>query len=162
MKNLLKLLRENSRLTNSELSAMLGISETEVAGEIARLEKEGIILGYTAIVNEEKLGEMLGESFVTALIEVKVSPKTELGYNEMAAKIAECPEVETAHLISGAYDISVTVKCRNVREVGLFVSERLAPLDGVLSVATHFVMERYKEKGVLFRPDADERELISP
>jgi len=158
MEKLLKLLRGNARFTNAELSAMLGISESEVAAEITRLEQEGIILGYTAIVNEEKLGE----NTVTALIEVKVSPKTELGYNEMAERIAECPEVETAHLISGAYDMSVTVKCRNVREVGMFVSERLAPLDGVLSVATHFVMERYKEKGVSFKTARDERELIAP
>lgn len=158
MEKLIELLRQNARLTDAQLAVMLGITEREVADEIARLEQSGVIPGYTAIVNEDKLGG----NFVTALIEVKVSPKTELGYNEMAEKIAQCPEVETAHLISGAYDLAITVKCRNVREVGLFVSERLAPLDGVLSVATHFVMERYKEKGVLFNNSRDERELIAP
>jgi len=158
MEKLIKLLRENARFTNSELASMLGVTEKEVADEISKFEKIGIILGYTAIINEEKLND----NYVTALIEVKVSPKTELGYNEMAQRIADCPEVETVHLISGAYDLSVTVKCRSVREVGLFVSERLAPLDGVLSVATHFVMERYKEKGVSFNTVRDERELISP
>jgi len=158
MKNLLKLLRENSRLTNSELSAMLGISEAEVAGEIARLEKEGIILGYTAIVNEEKLDD----NSVTALMEVRVSPQAEKGYDIVAKEIAEFDEVDTAHLISGSYDIAVTVKGRNVREVGLFVADRLAKLDGVLSVATHFVMERYKEKGVMYNNAPDERVMVSP
>jgi len=158
MEKLINLLRRNARLTDAELAAMLGITEKEVTDEIARLENDGIILGYTAIINEEKLDE----NTVTALIEVRVSPKAELGYNEIAEIIASFGEVETAHLISGAYDISVIVKCRNVREAGLFVSERLAPLDGVLSVATHFVMERYKEKGVLFNNSRDERELIAP
>jgi len=159
MKKLVKLLRENARLSNSELSVMLGISEKEVAEKIAQLENDGTIIGYSAIINEEEFDK----NCVTAFIELKVSPQVQCGYDDIAAMIAQHPEVDNVYLMSGSFDLSVTVRGTNLREVALFVSDRLAPIDGVLSTTTHFILRRYKEKGVHFANTyADERSLISP
>jgi len=159
MKKLVKLLRENARLSNSELSVMLGISEKEVAEKIAQLENDGTIIGYSAIINEEEFDK----NCVTAFIELKVSPQVQCGYDDIAAMIAQHPEVDNVYLMSGSFDLSVTVRGTNLREVALFVSDRLAPIDGVQATTTHFILRRYKEKGVHFANTyADERSLISP
>lgn len=159
MKKLVDLLRENARLTNEQLAAILGTTEEEVAKEIKRLEEDGIIIGYSAIINEEELDK----NAVTAFIEVKVSPQVECGYDDIARAIAQFDEVDTVHLMSGSFDLSVTLRGNNLREVALFVNERLATLDGVLSTTTHFILQRYKEKGVNFAAEeADERSLVSP
>jgi DNA-binding Lrp family transcriptional regulator len=151
---LVKLLRENARLTDAELAAMLDIPEKEVAGEIARLEREGIIAGYTAIINEEKFDT----NTVTAFVELKVSLTAEYGYSKIAETIAKFDEVDTIQLISGDYDLAVTIKGGNLRDVAEFVQKRLASLEEVKSTATHFVLERFKEKGELFENGfADER-----
>lgn len=159
MKKLVKLLRENARLSNEELAVMLGISEKEVTEKIAQLENDGTIIGYSAIINEEEFDK----NCVTAFIELKVSPQVQCGYDDIAAMIAQHPEVDNVYLMSGSFDLSVTVRGTNLREVALFVSDRLAPIDGVLSTTTHFILRRYKEKGVHFANTyADERSLISP
>ncbi|MCM1299295.1 MAG: Lrp/AsnC family transcriptional regulator [Firmicutes bacterium] len=159
MKTLVDLLRENARLSNEQLATILGISPETVAAQIKRLEDDGMIIGYSAIINEEKLDK----NSVTALIELKVSPKVECGYDDVAKIIAQYDEVDTVQLMSGSFDLAVIIKGTNLRDVALFVSDRLATLDGVLSTTTHFILQRYKEKGVNFAgEEADERSLVSP
>ena len=159
MKKIVDLLRENARLTNEQLAVILETTEEEVAKEIKQLEENGTIIGYSAIINEEQLDK----NAVTAFIEVKVSPQVECGYDDITKAIAQYDEVDTVQLMSGSFDLSVTLRGNNLREVALFVNERLATLDGVLSTTTHFILQRYKEKGVNFAADeADERSLVSP
>ena len=159
MKTLVDLLRENARLSNEQLATILGISPEMVAAQIKKLEDDGMIIGYSAIINEEELDK----NSVTALIELKVSPKVECGYDDVAKIIAQYEEVDTVQLMSGSFDLAVIIKGTNLRDVALFVSDRLATLDGVLSTTTHFILQRYKEKGVNFAgEEADERSLVSP
>lgn len=159
MKTLVDLLRENARLSNEQLGAILGVSPEAVAAEIKRLEEQGIIIGYSAIINEEKYDK----NAVTALIELRVSPQVECGYDDVAKVIAQYEEVDTVQLMSGGFDLAVIIRGKSLRDIALFVSERLATLDGVLSTTTHFMLQRYKEKGVNFSgEEADERSLVSP
>lgn len=156
---LLELLRENARLSNAELATMLGVTEAEVAAKIAQLEDEGIIIGYSAIINEEKVDE----TGVTAIIELKITPMKGRGFDDLAHTIMKYDEVDTVTLLSGANDLSVTITGTSLRTVALFVSERLSTLEGVLSTTTHFVLRRYKEKKHVFSEDSsDERSLVSP
>jgi len=156
---LLDLLRQNARLSNAELAVMLGESEAEVKAQIAALEREGIIMGYSAIINEEKADE----NGVTAIIEIKITPMKDMGFDDLAHTIMSYEEVDTVFLLSGAYDLSVTITGTSLRKVALFVSERLAVLDGVLSTTTHFVLRRYKEKNHVFNEDSfDDRDMVSP
>ncbi|MCH5205717.1 MAG: Lrp/AsnC family transcriptional regulator [Oscillospiraceae bacterium] len=156
---LLDLLRQNARLSNAELAVMLGDSEENVAAEIARLEREGIIMGYSAIIDEEKADE----NGVTAIIEIKITPIKDRGFDDLAHTIMGYEEVDSVFLLSGAYDLSVTISGTSLRNVALFVSERLAVLDGVLSTTTHFILRRYKEKNHVFNEDSfDERSMVSP
>ena len=159
MKTLVDLLRENARMSNEQLATVLGITADEVARQIKQLEDDGMIIGYSAIINEEKLNK----NAVTAFIELKVSPEVECGYDDVAQIIAQYEEVDTVQLMSGSFDLAVIIRGTNLREVAMFVSDRLATLDGVLSTTTHFILERYKEKGVNFAGEsADERSLVSP
>lgn len=156
---LLDLLRQNARLSNSEIAAMLGETEENVAKEIARLEHDGIIMGYSAIINEEKVDN----TGVTAVIELNITPIKDRGFDDLAHTIMAFEEVDSVFLMSGSYDLSVTISGTSLRNVALFVSERLAVLDGVLSTATHFILRRYKEKNHIFREDDfDERSMVSP
>ncbi len=156
---LLDLLRQNARLSNSEIAAMLGETEENVAKEIARLEHDGIIMGYSAIINEEKVDD----TGVTAVIELNITPIKDRGFDDLAHTIMAFEEVDSVFLMSGSYDLSVTISGTSLRNVALFVSERLAVLDGVLSTATHFILRRYKEKNHIFREDDfDERSMVSP
>ncbi len=156
---LLDLLRQNARLSNAELAVMLGESEAEVKSQIDALERDGIIMGYSAIVNEEKADE----NGVTAIIEIKITPMKDMGFDDLAHTIMSYEEVDTVFLLSGAYDLSVTITGTSLRKVALFVSERLAVLDGVLSTTTHFVLRRYKEKNHVFNEDSfDDRDMVSP
>ena len=158
MKTLIDLLRENARMSDEQLATILGITAEEVARQIKQLEDDGIIIGYSAIINEEKLNN----NAVTAFIELKVTPEVKRGYDDVAQIIAQYEEVDTVQLMSGGFDLAVIIKGANLREVAMFVSDRLATLDGVLSTATHFILQRYKEKGVNFAGEsADERSLIS-
>ncbi|MDR2559352.1 MAG: Lrp/AsnC family transcriptional regulator [Oscillospiraceae bacterium] len=154
---ILHILRGNARLTDEQIAAMLGVTAGEVSAEIAALEAEGILIGFSAIINEEKYDK----NAVTAIVELKVAPQVEKGYNAIANKIAQSREVISVQLMSGDYDLAVTVKGENLRDVAAFVSDHLAVLDGVLSTSTQFILQRFKEKEALFPAD-DERSLVSP
>lgn len=159
VEKLLNILRRNARLSNADIAAMLGASESEVAEEISGLEQSGIIMGYSAIINEEKVDE----NGVTAIIELKITPIKDRGFDDLAHTIMEYEEVDSVFLLSGANDLSVTISGSSLRNVALFVSERLAVLDGVLSTTTHFILRRYKEKHHVFNEDSfDERSMVSP
>lgn len=156
---LIALLRRNARMSDAELAVMLGTSEEAVTAEIQKLEKEGVIKGYSAIVDEERVDKEM----VTAVIELRVTPKRDCGYEEIAHTIMQYDEVESVELMAGAYDFSVTVKGMNVKEISMFVSQRLAPLAGVMSTATYFVLKKYKENGILIEgEEKDERGYYFP
>lgn len=156
---LLDVLRQNARLSNSEIAAMLGETEQAVADEITRLEREGIIMGYAAIIDEEKADD----NAVTAMIELKMTPIKDRGFDDLAHTIMSYEEIDSVFLLSGPYDLMVTISGTSLRNVALFVSERLAVLDGVISTTTHFILRRYKEKHHVFNEELyDERDMISP
>ena len=158
MEKLINLIENNARLSNSELSAMLGISEQEVAEKISKLEDDGIIRGYTTLINWDKLDAQ----HVTALIEIRVMPKLGLGFDEIANRITQIKEVESVYLMSGAYDLAVTVKGKTFQEIAMFVAKRLSPLDSVVSTTTHFILRRYKDDGIELDPsNGDDRGTIS-
>ena len=144
---LLELLQQNARLTNAELAVMLDTTEAEVADAIRALENDGVIKGYSAIVDDE----LANKAMVTAIIELRVTPQRDSGYEEIAHTIMQYDEVESIALMAGAYDLSVTVRGTNVKDVSMFVSQRLATLAGVLSTATYFVLKKYKEKVSLLK-----------
>ena len=151
---LLKLLAKDSRTTPETLATMLGKSEEEIKREIAELERAGIIRGYKAVIDWEKLDR----ANVSAIIELKVTPKATLGFEDVAAKIMKYPEVETVYLMSGVYDLNVVVKGKTLQQVANFVAKELSTLESVTSTATHFVLRRYKEMDVeLLGTGKDER-----
>ena len=159
MDPLLKLLCENAALKPAQLGAMLNVSEAEVSAKIKAYEADQVILGYRTILNEEKLGVDL----VRAVIEVKITPEREGGFNRLAERIARYSEVKSCYLMSGGYDLLVIVEGTNLREVATFVSEKLATIQGVVSTATHFMLKPYKEQGVLMsREQNEERLAVSP
>ncbi|MEG1427824.1 MAG: Lrp/AsnC family transcriptional regulator, partial [Oscillospiraceae bacterium] len=139
MKNterLLKLLQGDAKLNAAQIATMLGEPVGEVEKEIEKLEKDGIIMGYRTIINWEKTDARIA----SALIEVRVTPQRDTGFDEIAKRIMEFPEVESVYLMSGGYDLSVKVNAPTMSEVAMFVSKRLAPIGGILSTATHFVL----------------------
>lgn len=159
MDSLLKLLRSNSRLTDKELAVMLDTTPEEIARRIADYEQKGVIKGYSAIINDEKADK----NAVTAFIEVKVTPKADFGFDELAREIMSYDEVESVTLMSGSFDLAITLSGTDYKEIALFVARKLAAIDGVISTATHFVLKRYKEKGFLIADEAeDERGFVSP
>lgn len=154
MDKLLSLLKTNARLSNQELAAMLGTTADEVDDRIKELERKGIIKGYTAIVDEE----LTQNDGIAAYIELSVTPKAQVGYDDIARLIASYPEVESISLMSGGYDLAVTLRCKNIKDASLFVAQRLATIDGVISTSTHFFLQKYKENGImLVDPMPDER-----
>lgn len=154
MDQLLSLLNENARFSVKQLAAMLGTTTEEVEAKIAAYEKQGVIRGYKVLMDHEKLEKQT----VQAIIEVKVSPKRDLGFEDIARRIMAYSEVDTVYLMSGGYDLLVILECDTFKDIALFVQQRLAALDSVLSTATHFVLVRYKEKGVnLTDEESDDR-----
>ena len=154
MDRLLSLLNENARFSSKQLSVMLDMTPDEIEKKISAYEKQGIIRGYKVLLDHEKLNE----ETVQAIIEVKVSPKRDLGFEDIAKRIMAYSEVDTVYLMSGGYDLLVILECRTFKDIAMFVQQRLAALDSVLSTATHFVLVRYKEKGVILSgEDSDER-----
>lgn len=145
MDPLIELLMNNARLTTAELAARLDLGEEEVEKRIAGFEGDGAILGYHAVVDPENCGD----GNVSALIEVKLSPEREGGFDRLAERIAKFEQVVSCYLMSGGYDLAVFVEGRDLRDVASFVSERLSTLDGVLSTATHFRLKIYKQNGFL-------------
>ena len=159
MDTLLKLLQANAALKPAQLAAMLHSTEADVASKIKAYEADEIILGYRTILNEEKLGV---ES-VRAVIEVKITPEREGGFNRLAGRIAKYDEVRSCYLMSGGYDLLVVVQGDSLRDVASFVSEKLATIQGVVSTATHFMLKPYKEQGILMnREPKEERLAVSP
>ena len=156
---LLSLIEKNSRMGLDELSVLLGVKEIEVAQELAKLEEEGIICGYHTLINWDKTSI----EKVTALIEVKVTPQRGQGFDRIAERVYNYPEVKSVYLISGGYDLLVTLEEKTLKEIASFVSDKLSTLDSVLSTATHFILKKYKDHGTIFdKKREDEREVICP
>ena len=158
MKNeIIRILQQNARISDAALGEMLGITAEEAAAEIKKLEESGVIKGYSVIVDEEKYDK----SIVYATIELKVTPQRECGFDDIAKTIGMYDGVESvSRRSSGAYDRAVEVKGNDLRDVAFFVSERLATIDGILSTSTHFILKKYKEKGIFIdNEEPDERGL---
>jgi DNA-binding Lrp family transcriptional regulator len=141
---ILKLLARNARFTSEEIATMLDITAAEVESNIKELEKDGLLKGYKAVIDWEKMDG----AYVSAIIELNVVPKAGLGFEEVAKKIMAFREVESVYLMSGVYDLNVVVKGKTLRDVAAFVAKELATIDSVTSTTTHFVMRRYKEMDV--------------
>lgn len=158
-KEILELIETDSKLSAEQMAIMLGVEQEEVEKQIAAMEEEGIILQYSTLINWEKLER---ES-ISALIDVKVIPQRDVGFDEIAERIYLYPEVRSVMLMSGMYDLSVEVTGKSMKEVALFVSQRLATLEQVQSTMTHFVLKKYKEKGVILEDrEHDHRQVITP
>ncbi len=159
MDPLLNLLQHDALASRADLAAQLDTSVEEVERRIAAFEAEGVIVGYQTIIDSEKAGDQ----FVTAVIEVKITPEREGGFDRMAERIGKFREVRSCYLMSGGYDLLVFVEGKTLREVASFVSEKLSPLGGVISTATHFRLKAYKENGVLLAGgEKVERLAVSP
>lgn len=159
MDALLELLQQDARLTTAQLAERLGRSESEIVAMIAGLQEKGAILGYHAVVDPERAGQR----HVSALIEVKLTPERDGGFDRLAERIARFDQVRSCYLMSGGYDLAVFVEGEDLREVARFVSERLSTLDGVISTATHFQLKVYKQSGFTAgESHADERLAVTP
>lgn len=159
MKELLELLEQNNTLTTKQLATILSKSEEEVAAIIAKLEEEKVIVKYQTIINWEKAGV----DIVTAIIEVRITPQREVGFDAIAERIYRFPEVRSLYLMSGAYDLQVIVEGNTLKEVADFVSTKLATIDGVVSTTSHFMLKKYKEDGVIIEDqEEDHRLAVSP
>ena len=157
MEKLLNLLSENARLSAAQLAVMLGRTEKEVKDQIEAYEKEGVIKGYRALINWEKVDS----NKATALIELKVAPKRDRGFDEIADRVMQFEEVESVYLMSGGYDLAVVVHGKSMQEIAMFVVRRLSTLDSVLSTATHFILTRYKDGGVILNSEEENDERRS-
>ena len=153
-KDILNILTEDARISADKIAAMLSVDVVQVKACIADMEKSGLLVKYTAIINSEKTENTM----VEALIEVKVTPKKKEGFDGIAKQIAAFPEVKAVYLMSGAYDLAVFIEDKTLQQVARFVSERISTFDGVISTATHFILKKYKIEGVLTeKEDADYR-----
>ncbi len=156
---ILKTIEKNSRISMKELAILLGKEEIDVANEVAAMEAEGVICGYHTLINWEQTSL----EKVNALIEVRVTPQRGQGFDNIAERIYKYPEVDAVYLISGGYDLLVSLEGKSLKEISSFVSDKLSTLDSVLSTATHFVLKKYKDHGtVLSKKEEDEREKITP
>lgn len=154
---ILHILSKNSRLTNEQIAVMIGKKEEEVAKAIKEMENKNIILGYPALIDWEKTDN----DIVSAYIEVKVTPQRDKGFDDVAERIYQFPQVKSCSLMSGSFDLFVVVEGKSMKDVALFVAEKLATIDSVLSTSTHFVLKKYKDKGVIFNQNGkDTREAV--
>ncbi|RKO65588.1 Lrp/AsnC family transcriptional regulator [Desulfofundulus salinus] len=153
---LLELLEDNARLTPEEIAVMLHVDTGEVRRAIQELEQNKTILKYMTLVNWEKAGE----EKVSALIEVRITPQRDVGFDAVARRISRFPEVRSVRLMSGAYDLAVFIEGRTMREVSHFVATRLATIEGVISTTTHFVLKTYKQDGVIVGDGEEDRRLM--
>ena len=157
MDEILEILEKNGRQTPAEIAAMLGKSEAAVRDAIRKYEEDHVITAYTALVNWEKTDH----ERVTALIEVKVTPARDRGFDKVAERIYSFPEVKACYLMSGGFDLTVVIEDKTMKEVALFVAEKLAVIPDVNSTATHFILKKYKDNGVVFGGRAeDDREHV--
>jgi len=156
---ILSILQNNSRIDLKELAIRVGAEEIDVANEIAKLESKGVICGYNTLINWEKTDI----EKVTALIEVKVTPQRGQGFDRIASRIYNYPEVRDVYLISGGFDLLVTLEEKSLKDIARFVSEKLSTLDSILSTSTHFILKKYKDHGTIVNESKeDEREVITP
>ena len=156
---ILTFIERNSRIDLKELAVILGVDEVTVAQELKNMEEEHIICGYHTLINWDKTGV----EKVTAMIEVRVTPQREMGFDKVAERIYNYPEVNAVFLISGGFDLMVTLEGKTLREVSQFVTDKLSTLDSVLSTKTNFILKKYKDHGtVMARKKEDEREMITP
>ena len=155
---LLSIIEKNSRIDLKELAIRLNKEEIEIVNELQKLEDERIICGYHTLINWEKTDR----EFVTAQIELRVTPQRGEGFDKVAERIYQYPEVKSVYLVSGGFDIAVTIEGKTMKEVALFVAEKLAPMDNVISTKTHFILKKYKQDGVIFNEEGkDERSVIT-
>ena len=156
---ILAIIEKNSRISVKELAVILGAEEIDVANELKAMEEEGIVCGYHTMIDWEKTDI----EKVTALIEVRITPQRGQGFDKLAERIYKYPEVNSVYLISGGYDLLVSLEGKSLKQVSSFVSDKLSTLDGVLSTATHFVLKKYKDHGtILGKKYEDTREMITP
>ena len=156
---ILTFLERNSRIDLKELAILLGSDEAVIANEIQQTEKEGIICGYHTLIDWDKTSS----DKVTALIEVRVTPQRGQGFDSIAERIYNYPEVQSVYLISGGYDLLVILEGKTLKEVSGFVSDKLSTLESVLSTATHFILKKYKDDGIILsKKNKDERMLVTP
>mgnify|MGYP000623976476 FL=1 len=150
--------KEKGNVSRAKIAQMLGMEEKEVADKIEKMEKENVIVGYKTIVNWDKTDK----DVVVALIELRITPQRGEGFDKVAERIYKYPQVKSLYLMSGAYDLAVTIEGKSMKEVALFVAQKLAPMDSIISTATHFVLKKYKEEGIVFEDDEkDTRQVIT-
>ena len=159
MEEILNILdKEKGNVSRAKIAQMLGMEEKEVADKIEKMEKENVIVGYKTIVNWDKTDK----DVVVALIELRITPQRGEGFDKVAERIHKYPQVKSLYLMSGAYDLAVTIEGKSMKEVALFVAQKLAPMDSIISTATHFVLKKYKEEGIVFEDDEkDTRQVIT-
>ena len=156
---ILELLERNSRMTPAEIAVLLGSGEEVIASEIKKMEEENVICGYNTLIDWDKTDA----DKITALIEVRVTPTRGQGFDKIAERIYNYPEVQSVYLISGGYDLLVILEGKTLKEVSHFVSSKLSTLDSVISTATHFILKKYKDDGIIFdKKKKDERMLVEP
>ena len=159
MEEILNILdKEKGNVSRAKIAQMLGMEEKEVADKIEKMEKENVIVGYKTIVNWDKTDK----DVVVALIELRITPQRGEGFDKVAERIYKYPQVKSLYLMSGAYDLAVTIEGKSMKEVALFVAQKLAPMDSIISTATHFVLKKYKEEGNVYEHDEkDTRQVIT-
>ncbi|MBN1775554.1 MAG: Lrp/AsnC family transcriptional regulator [Clostridiales bacterium] len=154
---LLELVERNARISASELAVMIGADEKAVSEELASLHEDNIILGYAAIINWDKTDR---ES-VTALIEIRITPQRNKGFDQIARQLFRYPQVTSCYLMSGGFDLMIIIEDSTLREVASFIAEKVAPIEGVVSTSTHFILKKYKSNGIIFDAKmTDDRETI--
>ena len=157
MEEILNILdKEKGNVSRAKIAQMLGMEEKEVADKIEKMEKENVIVGYKTIVNWDKTDK----DVVVALIELRITPQRGEGFDKVAERIYKYPQVKSLYLMSGAYDLAVTIEGKSMKEVALFVAQKLAPMDSIISTATHFVLKKYKEEGIVFEDDEKDRRQV--
>lgn len=156
---ILNYIEKNSRVDLKELAVLLGMNEVDVANELAAMETEGIICGYHTIIDWDKVTE----ERVNALIEVRVTPQRGKGFDEIAERIYKYPEVTACYLMSGGFDLMVSIEGKSLKEISMFVSQKLSTLDSILSTTTHFILKKYKDHGTIMHQQyEDERIMMTP
>ncbi len=152
MDKILKLIESNALLTPAQLAVMTGREESEIKEKIKEYEEEGVIVGYKGLIDWDKTDR----EYVNAMIELKVSPQKDMGFDRIADRICLHPEVQSVHLMSGGFDLLVIIEGKTMREVSNFVFNTLAPMEGILSTATHFILRKYKDKGVIYNKSEEQ------
>lgn len=159
MDDILRILdKEKNGVVRAKIAQMLGLEEEQVDEKIKTLETNNVIVGYKTLINWDKTDREV----VTALIELRITPQRGEGFDKIAERIYKYPQVKSLYLMSGAYDLAVTIEGKTMKEVALFVAQKLAPMDSIISTATHFVLKKYKEEGIVFEDDErDTRQVIT-